>query len=47
MAAGATQKKGESRLDLVVKNTEIIKNIIPPLVEYSPNAVFLIVSNPG
>ena len=47
IAAGARQKKGESRLDLVQRNTDIFKNIIPPLVQYSPNAVFIIVANPG
>ncbi|KAK0180550.1 hypothetical protein PV327_002918 [Microctonus hyperodae] len=47
IASGARQKQGETRLDLVRRNSEIVKNIIPPLVEYSPNAVFLIVSNPG
>ncbi|XP_034952487.1 L-lactate dehydrogenase A-like 6A [Chelonus insularis] len=46
VAAGARQKKDESRLDLVHKNVEIIKNIIPPLIENSPNATFVIVSNP-
>lgn len=47
IAAGNRQKKGESRLDLVQRNSDIIKNIISPLVEYSPNAIFIIVSNPG
>ncbi|XP_003705634.1 L-lactate dehydrogenase [Megachile rotundata] len=46
LAAGVRQVKGETRLDLVKRNTEILKNIVPPLVNYSPNAVFLIVSNP-
>ncbi|KAK0083066.1 hypothetical protein PV325_009428 [Microctonus aethiopoides] len=46
VTVGARQRKGETRLDLVRRNSEIVKNIIPPLVEYSPNAVFLIVSNP-
>lgn len=47
ITAGARQIKGESRLDLVQRNSEIMKNIIPTLVSYSPNAVFVIVSNPG
>ncbi|XP_076761879.1 L-lactate dehydrogenase [Xylocopa sonorina] len=46
IAAGVRQVKGETRLDLVQRNSEIFKNIIPTLVGYSPNAVFLIVSNP-
>lgn len=47
IAAGARPKKGESRLCLVQKNTEILKNIIPSLAQYSPDAVFIIVTNPG
>lgn len=47
IAAGVRQAKGESRLELVQRNSEILKNIVPTLVGYSPNAVFVIVSNPG
>ncbi|KAL6261643.1 hypothetical protein P5V15_006731 [Pogonomyrmex californicus] len=46
ICAGVRQIKGETRLDLVQRNTEILKSIIPPLVNYSPNAVFLVISNP-
>ncbi|XP_031827876.2 L-lactate dehydrogenase [Nomia melanderi] len=46
LAAGVRQVKGESRLDLVQRNSEILKNIVPTLASYSPHAVFLIVSNP-
>ncbi|XP_032669676.1 L-lactate dehydrogenase B chain-like [Odontomachus brunneus] len=46
IAAGVRPIKGETRLDLVQRNMEIFKNIIPPLVSYSPNAVFVVVSNP-
>jgi len=44
--AGARQREGETRLDLVNKNVEIFKSIIPQLVKYSPNCVLLVVSNP-
>jgi L-lactate dehydrogenase len=47
VSAGARQKEGESRLDLVQRNTDIFKGIIPKLVEHSPNTILLIVSNPG
>ena len=47
VTAGARQKEGESRLDLVQRNTDIFKGIIPKLVKYSPNTILLIVSNPG
>ncbi|KAF7380898.1 hypothetical protein HZH66_014274 [Vespula vulgaris] len=42
----ARQREGESRLDLVQRNTDIFKGIIPQLVKYSPNTILLIVSNP-
>ncbi|PSN41996.1 L-lactate dehydrogenase [Blattella germanica] len=46
VTAGARQKEGESRLNLVQRNTDIFKGIIPKLVQYSPNTILLIVSNP-
>lgn len=46
VTAGARQREGESRLDLVQRNTDILKFIIPQLVKYSPNTILLIVSNP-
>lgn len=45
VSAGAAQKKGETRLDLVRKNTEIFKEIIPKIAEQDPGMI-LIVSNP-
>jgi L-lactate dehydrogenase len=45
VTAGAAQKSGESRLDLVQKNTEIFKDIIPKLAEQDPG-IILVVSNP-
>ena len=44
--AGARQREGESRLDLVARNVAIFDSIIPPLAEHSPNAVLLILTNP-
>ena len=46
VTAGVRQKEGESRRNLVQRNVEIFKKIIPQLVKYSPNTVLLIVSNP-
>lgn len=46
VTAGVRQKEGESRLDLVQRNTDVLKFIIPNLVKYSPNTILLIVSNP-
>jgi L-lactate dehydrogenase len=46
ITAGAKQKPGESRLDLVHRNVKIFKDLIPNLVEHCPNAVLLVVTNP-
>jgi L-lactate dehydrogenase len=46
VTAGAAQKPGETRLDLVKKNSKIIEDIIPKIMRYAPDAVVLIVSNP-
>ncbi|XP_017881353.2 L-lactate dehydrogenase-like [Ceratina calcarata] len=46
ICAGVRPSKGETRLDLAQRNAEIMKTIIPILTGYSPNAVFLVVSNP-
>ncbi|GAV83433.1 Ldh_1_N domain-containing protein/Ldh_1_C domain-containing protein [Cephalotus follicularis] len=46
VTAGARQIAGESRLNLLQRNVALFKNIVPPLVKYSPDAILLIVSNP-
>lgn len=46
VTAGVRQREGESRLDLVQRNTDVMKFIIPQLVKYSPDTILLIVSNP-
>ena len=46
ITAGANQRTGETRLDLVKRNVEIFKNLVPPIVAYSPNAILLVVANP-
>lgn len=46
VTAGAAQNPGESRLDLAQKNCAIIDDIIPKIVQASPDSVILIVSNP-
>nr|XP_020142138.1 L-lactate dehydrogenase A chain isoform X1 [Microcebus murinus] len=46
VTAGARQQEGESRLNLVQRNVNIFKFIIPNVVKYSPNCKLLIVSNP-
>jgi len=46
ITAGAKQKPGQSRLDLVSRNVEIFRSLIPDLVRYAPQAIILIVTNP-
>jgi L-lactate dehydrogenase len=46
VTAGASQKPGESRLDLVERNVSIFKGLIGDAVKHCPNAILLIVSNP-
>jgi len=46
VTAGAAQKPGETRLDLVNKNVAIFKTIIPEIAKYNKDAIMLIVSNP-
>ena len=46
ITAGAAQKPGESRLDLLSKNVGIMESILPNVLEYSPNATILVASNP-
>jgi malate dehydrogenase len=44
--AGLARKPGMSRDDLLVKNAEIVSSCIENAYKYSPNAYFIIVSNP-
>lgn len=46
ITAGAAQKPGETRLDLVNKNIKIYESLIPEIVKHNPKAILLIVSNP-
>ncbi|KAL4641996.1 L-lactate dehydrogenase B chain-like [Arapaima gigas] len=46
ITAGVRQREGESRLDLVNRNVQVFKQIIPQLAQHSPSAVLLVVSNP-
>ena len=46
ITAGANQKPGETRLDLVQKNTAIYQSIIPAIVKRDFGGILLIVSNP-
>ena len=46
ITAGANQKPDETRLDLVHKNVDIFKQIIPEIAKRNCKGILLIVSNP-
>ena len=46
VSAGANQKPGETRLDLIKKNISIFKSIIPEIKKRNYNGILLVVSNP-
>ena len=46
LTAGANQKPGETRLDLIDKNVAILKSIIPELTRRLFQGILLVVSNP-
>jgi len=46
ITAGASQKSGQTRLDLVQKNAAIFRDIIPRIVDCAPDSIILVVTNP-
>src|SRR5437016_4451653 len=46
MAAGANQKPGETRLDLIYKNATIWRQVIPEIVKHNRSTILLIATNP-
>jgi malate dehydrogenase len=46
ITAGLPRKPGMSRMDLLDKNAEIVGGVTKQLVEHSPGAVIVVVSNP-
>lgn len=46
ITAGIGPKPGETRLDIINKNLSIFKQIVPEVVNHSPDAILLVVSNP-
>ena len=46
LTSGVARKPGQTRLDLAQTNVNITASIIPELVKYAPDAVYVIVSNP-
>ena len=46
VTAGAKQKPGQTRLDLASTNVEILKRLLPELLQHSPSAIIMLVTNP-
>lgn len=46
ICAGVAQKPGESRLDLLQRNTQVFRSIVDPVTESGFNGLFLVATNP-
>ena len=46
ITSGIGRKPGQTRLELVQTNVEIIKSVAQQVVKYAPNATYIIVANP-
>jgi L-lactate dehydrogenase len=46
ITAGANQKPGETRIDLLNRNASIFKSIITEILKYNTNCILLVVTNP-
>lgn len=46
ITAGKKQKPGQTRMDLARDNVELFKTMVPQIMRYAPEAIFLVVTNP-
>jgi len=46
VSAGVGQKPGESRLQLLERNAQVFKQVIPGILQHAPDAILLIATNP-
>lgn len=46
VSAGVGQKPGETRLQLLSRNAEVFKQVIPNILKHAPDAILLIATNP-
>ena len=46
ICAGVAQKPGESRLDLLQRNTEVFRSVVIPVTDAGFNGIFLVATNP-
>jgi L-lactate dehydrogenase len=46
IAGGVAQKSGETRLQLLQRNVEVFRQIVPSILQHAPEAILLVVTNP-
>lgn len=46
LAAGANQKPGETRIELIKKNAAIWRKIVPEVAKHNPQGIILVATNP-
>jgi L-lactate dehydrogenase len=46
ITAGVSQRPGESRLQLLGRNANVFRQVIPQVLQYAPEAILLIATNP-
>lgn len=46
VSAGVGQKPGETRLQLLERNAQVFKQVIPSILQHAPDAILLIATNP-
>lgn len=46
LTAGVNQRPGESRLELLARNGQVFQQIMPAVLEYASDAIFLVATNP-
>jgi len=46
IAGGVAQKPGETRLQLLHRNADVFRQIVPSILQHAPEAILLVVANP-
>lgn len=46
IAGGVAQKPGETRLQLLQRNADVFRQIVPSILRHAPDAILLVVTNP-
>ena len=46
IAAGVSQKPGETRIELLSRNAAVFAQVVPEVLKYAPDAVILVATNP-